>query len=97
MESQSQPVLDKRRETVVKDYPINQPLLFDYQLARDRESRPCRLPQRLESDFDLAYASYQELADKEPNTYEEAIRSECSKEWVEAMKEEMSSLSKNQT
>lgn len=97
VESQSQHVLDEEREEVVEDYSIDQPSFSDYQLARDRERRPRRLPQILESNFDLAYASYQELADKEPNTYKEAIRSEYSKEWVEVMKEEMSSPSKNHT
>ena len=86
MESQSQPVLNERKEKVVEYHPINQPLLFDYQLARDKEKRPHRLPQRLESNFDLTYASYQEPSYNEPNTYEEAIRSEYSKEWIETMK-----------
>ena len=96
MENQSQPLLDEERETIVDEHFIDQPPLTNYQLARDREKRPRRLPQRLE-DFDVAYASYQKLVDNEPNTYEETIRSKYSKEWVEVMKEEMSCLSKNQT
>ena len=80
MESQSQPVIEERREEVLEDYPINLSSLSDYQLVQDRERRPHRLPQRLESNVDLAYSSYQGLVDKEPNTYKEAIRSEYSKE-----------------
>ncbi|KAL2512601.1 Uncharacterized protein Adt_18201 [Abeliophyllum distichum] len=70
--------------------------LADYQLARDKEKRLCREPQRL-SDFSIAYASYQELVDEKPNTYVEAIKSEKSVEWFSTMKGEMSSFVRNQT
>lgn len=55
------------------------------------------MPQRLESDFELAYTSYEELVDREPNTYEEALRSEQSENLMKAMKEEINFLDKNQT
>lgn len=55
------------------------------------------MPQRLESDFELAYASYEELVDRKSNMYEETLRSEQFEDWVKAMKEEINSLNKNQT
>jgi len=96
VKNQNQPLVNEEREIIVDKHPIKQRPLIDYQLARDRERRSRRLPQRPE-DFDVAYANYQELPNNEPNTYEEAIRSKYSKEWEEAMKEQISSLSKNQT
>ncbi|KAL2476532.1 Uncharacterized protein Adt_37268 [Abeliophyllum distichum] len=74
-----QVVENERGENVIEDHPIDHNPLADYQLARDRERRPRREPQRM-SDYTIAYASYQELVDREPNTYEEAMRSEKSKE-----------------
>ncbi|KAL2470734.1 Retrovirus-related Pol polyprotein from transposon TNT 1-94 [Abeliophyllum distichum] len=44
-----------------------------------------------------AYASYQELVDKEQNTYVKAIKSEKSIKWFSTMRAEMSSLIRNQT
>jgi len=97
-DTQDQPTTEEvSSEDVEEEHPIDQDCLVDYQLTRDRERRPHRLPKRLGTDYSLAYASYQELVDKEPNTYDEAIKSENSKEWVKAMKEEMNSLYKNQT
>ncbi|KAL2525850.1 cysteine-rich RLK (RECEPTOR-like protein kinase) 8 [Abeliophyllum distichum] len=69
-------------EDVIEDHPIDQNPLADYQLARDRERRPRKEPQRM-SDYTIAYASYHELVDREPNTYEKAMRCEKSKELVE--------------
>ena len=68
VKSQNQLEIDKERETI-EEYQNDQPPVFYYQLARDREMRSHRLPQRLASDFELAYASYQELAENEPITH----------------------------
>ncbi|KAL2471304.1 Retrovirus-related Pol polyprotein from transposon TNT 1-94 [Abeliophyllum distichum] len=77
---QDQQVVENERvEDVIEDHPIDQNPLADYQLARDRERRPRREPQKM-SDYTIAYASYHELVDREPNTYEEAMRCEKSKE-----------------
>lgn len=78
------------------DNPLNQDPLADYELTRNKQMRPYREPQRL-SDYTIAYASYQELVDGELTTYEEAVKSEKIEEWLGSMREEMSSLSKNQT
>ncbi|KAL2471748.1 Uncharacterized protein Adt_39884 [Abeliophyllum distichum] len=83
-------------EDVIEENSVDQNPLANYQLDRDRERRPCREPQNL-SNFTIAYASYQELVDKEPNTYVEAIKSEKSVEWFSTMRGEMSSFVRNQT
>ncbi|KAL2518780.1 Uncharacterized protein Adt_15027 [Abeliophyllum distichum] len=63
-----QPIDEEICETMVEEHPIDQDLLLDYQLARDRERRQHEDPQRFqyESEFAFAYASYQELVDNEP-------------------------------
>ncbi|KAL2471752.1 Retrovirus-related Pol polyprotein from transposon TNT 1-94 [Abeliophyllum distichum] len=83
-------------EDVIEENSVDQNPLANDQLDRDRERRPCREPQNL-SNFTIAYASYQELVDKEPNTYVEAIKSEKSVEWFSTMRGEMSSFVRNQT
>ncbi|KAL2541423.1 Retrovirus-related Pol polyprotein from transposon TNT 1-94 [Abeliophyllum distichum] len=92
-----QPERDDICETVVEEYLDEGDSLRDYQLTRDRVRRPHREPQRFryESEVAFAYASFEELVDREPRSYREAFKSEQSNEWLEAMKEEMSSLKKN--
>ncbi|KAL5576887.1 hypothetical protein UlMin_018586 [Ulmus minor] len=71
----------------------------DYQLTRDRSKRQVKPTQRFGySDF-VAFAliSFQELTEVEPKTYLEAIKGKQTNQWVEAMKEELSSLKKNGT
>ena len=71
-------------------------------MTRDREKR---IPKpNLKYSFniwneDLAYAfmSNLEVDPEEPRSYEEAINSKQAEKWIQAMKEEMKSLHKNQT
>ncbi|KAL2531432.1 Uncharacterized protein Adt_04783 [Abeliophyllum distichum] len=94
---QNQQNLDaESNKDVIEENLVDQNSLADYQLARDIEWRLRKEPQRL-YDFTIAYASYQELVDKERNTYVEAIKSEKSIEWFSTMKGEMSFLVRNQT
>lgn len=83
-------------EEIVEDNSIDQNPLADYQLTRDGEKSLYREPQRMSSTA-IAYTSYQELVDKKSSTYEEAMRSEKCEKWLDAMREEMSSLTKNLT
>ncbi|KAL5579868.1 hypothetical protein UlMin_012310 [Ulmus minor] len=71
----------------------------DYQLTRDRSKRQVKPTQRFGySDFAaFALISFQELNEVEPKTYLEAIKGKQANQWVEAMKEELSSLKKNGT
>ncbi|KAL5553358.1 hypothetical protein UlMin_040759 [Ulmus minor] len=71
----------------------------DYQLTRDRSKRQVKPTQRFGySDFAaFALISFQELTEVEPKTYLEAIKGKQANQWVEAMKEELSSLKKNGT
>lgn len=93
-----QPDIENGDEVVVEEYPEEENPLADYNLARDRERRQTRAPVRFgyESELAFAHASYEELADRETKTFEEAMKSEQSEEWFKAMKDEMSSLEKNQ-
>ncbi|KAL2517227.1 Uncharacterized protein Adt_13474 [Abeliophyllum distichum] len=94
-----QPERDDICETVVEEYLDKRDSLRDYQLTRDRVRRPHREPHKFgyESEVAFAYASFEKLVDMEPRSYQEAFKSEQSNEWLETMKEEMSSLEKNQT
>lgn len=50
------------------------------------------------SDYpSLAVLSYQDLAFKDPKSYEEVVSCQLSKEWQFAIKEEMKSLLRNNT
>ncbi|KAL5567862.1 hypothetical protein UlMin_024437 [Ulmus minor] len=71
----------------------------DYQLTRDRSKRQVKPTQRFGySDFAaFVLISFQELTEVESKTYSEAIKSKLANQWVEAMKEELSSLQKNGT
>ncbi|KAL2531862.1 Uncharacterized protein Adt_05213 [Abeliophyllum distichum] len=89
VETQIQQPEEEDEEVVIEDQPVEENPLVDYQLARDRERRQAREPRRFgyESELAFAYASYEELVDREPNTFEEAMKSEQSEEWLKAMRE----------
>ena len=77
----------------------NQPNPDRYSVARDRQSRNCRPPQRY-GYFDLvAYAltSVAETIGEKPLTYEEAVSSKDANKWQEAMRSKIASLKKNNT
>ncbi|KAL0404290.1 UNVERIFIED_CONTAM: hypothetical protein Sradi_2069800 [Sesamum radiatum] len=63
-----------------------------YLLARDRERRETRNPSKFK-DFHLALNT----ESFEPTTYDEALKSSKSKQWIKAMEEEMKSLHDNKT
>ncbi|KAL2235828.1 UNVERIFIED_CONTAM: Retrovirus-related Pol polyprotein from transposon TNT 1-94 [Sesamum indicum] len=63
-----------------------------YQLVRDRVPRERRIPSRLK-DYHLAL----NVENLEPSTYEEALESTNSKEWITAMNEEIKALKENNT
>ncbi|KAL2228857.1 UNVERIFIED_CONTAM: Retrovirus-related Pol polyprotein from transposon TNT 1-94 [Sesamum indicum] len=63
-----------------------------YQLVRDRVPRERRIPSRLK-DYHLAL----NVENLEPSTYEEALESANSKEWIIAMNEEIKALKENNT
>jgi transposase InsO family protein len=67
----------------------------DYQLARDREHRSIKPPQRYGFEDLAAYALLTSSGD--PSTFREAISSQEKDKWMGAMMEEMESLKKNQT
>lgn len=76
--------------------PTNQ----GYQLARDRQRRLIKPPQRYGHHADLvAYALTvaSEIDDDEPTSYKDAMNSNEKDKWTAAMQEEMSSLLKNRT
>ncbi|KAL0313432.1 UNVERIFIED_CONTAM: Retrovirus-related Pol polyprotein from transposon TNT 1-94 [Sesamum radiatum] len=66
--------------------------LNNYQLARGRNRRQHKLPSKF-NDFHVALNT----EGSEPNTVEEALKSENSKQWLCAMNEEMKSLKDNNT
>ncbi|KAK9179751.1 hypothetical protein WN943_028956 [Citrus x changshan-huyou] len=71
----------------------------DYQLTRDKQKRQVRAPERLGYADLIAYAltASQEVDQEEPKTYEEAVASKESAQWIKAMEDEMDSLNKNGT
>ncbi|KAL2533084.1 Retrovirus-related Pol polyprotein from transposon TNT 1-94 [Abeliophyllum distichum] len=73
--------------------------LADYQLARDRNRRQIRPPNRLGYSVCLCLAllSMHELLDTEPKSYQEVIESEHADKWIIAMKDKIASLYKNNT
>ena len=77
----------------------DQPDTSRYSVARDRQQRSRRPPQRYGFSDLVAYAlsSASESVRDEPLTYEEALASKESGKWIEAMKSEIASLRKNQT
>ena len=69
-----------------------------YSVARDRQPRARRLPQRY-SYLDLvAYAlsSASEVTGEEPLAYDQVVSAKDSDKWVEAMQSKIASLKKNQ-
>lgn len=68
----------------------------DYQLVRDREKRVIKPPKRYAYADPIAFAltATHEVESDEPRTYSEAVKSNKSKEWKQAMDEEMQSLIK---
>ncbi|CAH9139773.1 unnamed protein product [Cuscuta epithymum] len=78
--------------------------LHDYQLARDRDRRVIRKPERyrdcnlINCDIsEFAFNIFESLECNEPRTFKEALKSKYSKEWISAMNSEMESLKINQT
>lgn len=53
-----------------------------------------REPREFGYEFELAFAhtSYEKQDDREPKTFEGAMKNKQSKEWFKAMREEMNSL-----
>ncbi|KAH9658263.1 Integrase catalytic domain-containing protein [Citrus sinensis] len=78
---------------------LQQTDLQDYQLARDRERRQTRAPDRLSYADLIAFAlvSADEIAIEEPESYFEAISGKDCDKWLAAMQEEMDSLQRNKT
>ncbi|KAH9743535.1 hypothetical protein KPL70_003339 [Citrus sinensis] len=73
--------------------------LRDYHLAKDREMRQIRPPQRYGYADLIAYAlaASHEIDEDEPTSYKEAIKSSYKSEWQRAMEDEIDSLYKNNT
>ena len=73
--------------------------LSNYQLTRDREKRVIKPPKRYGHADIICYALSvaEEIQNSEPKTWREAIESEDSQLWLQAMSEEMESLRKNKT
>jgi len=70
-----------------------------YNVARDRQPRSRKLPQRYGYLDLVAYAfnSAAESIGEEPITYEETMASKDVNKWLEAMQSEIASLKKNHT
>ncbi|CAJ2640159.1 unnamed protein product [Trifolium pratense] len=98
-----EPSIDEREkedETQVPDESgSDETTVPDYQLARDRERRVIKPPNRLGYADLICYAlnAAEEVQDSEPKNFREASESIYSKDWLKAMNEEMLSLEKNQT
>ncbi|CAJ2642413.1 unnamed protein product [Trifolium pratense] len=91
---------EKEDETQVPDESrSDETTVPDYQLARDRERRVIRPPNRLGYADLICYAlnAAEEVQDSEPKNFREASESIDSQDWLKAMNEEMLSLEKNQT
>ena len=73
--------------------------LSNYQLASDRAKRVIKPPKRYGHADIICYALSvaEEIQNSEPKTWREAIESEDSQLWLQAMSEEMESLRKNKT
>ena len=77
----------------------DQPNPNRYSVARDRQPRNCRPPQRYGYSDLVTYAltSAAKTIGEEPLTYEEAMSSKDANKWLEAMRSEIASLKKNNT
>ncbi|KAL2486075.1 Uncharacterized protein Adt_30831 [Abeliophyllum distichum] len=73
-----QPERDDIDETVVEEYLDEGDFLRDYQLTRDRVKRPHRESQRFgyELEVAFAYASFEELVNRDPRSYQVAFNSD---------------------
>ncbi|KAL0402501.1 UNVERIFIED_CONTAM: hypothetical protein Slati_4280000 [Sesamum latifolium] len=76
----------------LENYENNNPNENQYLLARFRERREPRLPSKFK-DFHLALNT----ESFELTTYDEALKSSKSNQWIKAMEEEMKSLHDNKT
>ena len=88
---------DLEHEFNVDENDVNNAENDAYLLARDRTRRVPRIPSRF-NDFDMlscAFSVFDKLDGNKSRTFNEAIKSKNSKEWLEAMQDEMNSLYKN--
>ncbi|KAK2414224.1 cysteine-rich RECEPTOR kinase [Trifolium repens] len=98
-----EPSTDEREKEdqtqVPEESESDEPTTSDYQLARDRERKVIRPPNRLGYADLICYAlnAAEEVQDSEPKNFREALESIDGKDWLKAMNEEMLSLEKNQT
>ena len=78
---------------------VTQHDLSNYQLTRDREKRVIKPTKRYGHADIICYALsvLEEIQNSEPKTWREAIESEDSQLWLQAMSEEMESFRKNKT
>ncbi|WJX45134.1 E3 ubiquitin-protein ligase upl4 [Trifolium repens] len=96
-----EPSTDEREKEdqtqVPEESGSDEPTTSDYQLARDRERRVIRPPNRLGYADLICYAlnAAEEVQDSEPKNFREALESIDGKDWLKAMNEEMLSLEKN--
>lgn len=81
------------------DEEANTPQLQHYNLARDRQMREIRLPQRFGYANLVSYALSvaKDINSHEPQSYCEAITDKESTQWIAAMSGEIESLHKNHT
>ena len=70
----------------------------DYELARDRQMREINPPKRYGCASLICYTlnAAEEMQDSKPRNFREALESNESKDWLNAMNEEILSLEKNQ-
>ena len=75
------------------------PYIEDYHLAKDRERRVIRPPERFGYGDLIAYAlgTLREIDEEEPRSNKEAMQSSYKIDWQQVMDEEISSLYKNNT
>ncbi|KAH9705555.1 hypothetical protein KPL70_011923 [Citrus sinensis] len=90
---------DSSRNTEAQSQQHTPTQLRDYHLARDRERRQIRPPQRYGYANLIAYAlaASHEIDEDEPTSYREAMKSSYKSEWQRAMDDEIDSLYKNNT
>lgn len=90
---------ESHSESQISDCVENLEPLLDQTCLRERDTRlrPSRLlkmPQTLQTDYDLSFFS---LDADEPTTYHEAMESKYASKWKEAIDEEMRALIENDT
>ena len=73
--------------------------LEGYQLARDREKRTIKMPERYGIVDPISYVLVvaESVTSEKPANFKQAMRSKDKTRWVVVMKEEMASLKKNNT